>query len=72
VFNLTSSEESPRRQWLVLIIILIAPLMSYVDVYIVFVASPSIQNGLQTSFLRVWSSEQLKGTMTSRTCYSMV
>lgn len=53
MFNLTSSEESPRRQWLVLIIILIAPFMSYVDVYIVFVASPSIQNGLQTSFEQI-------------------
>ncbi|MGC2572546.1 MAG: MFS transporter, partial [Candidatus Nitrosopolaris sp.] len=53
MFDLTSSEKSSRRKWLVLIIILMAPFMAYVDAYIVFVASPSIQHGLHTSFEQI-------------------
>jgi MFS family permease len=53
VFKLTTSEESPRNKWLVLIIILVAPFMAYVDFYIVFVASPSIQHGLHASFEQI-------------------
>jgi uncharacterized protein YhhL (DUF1145 family) len=45
--DLTTSEESPRHKWLVLLINLMAPFMTYVDVYIVFVAS--IQHGLHAN-----------------------
>jgi MFS family permease len=48
-----TSEESSRHKWFVLIIILMAPFMAYLDLYIVFVASPSIQYGLHTNFEQI-------------------
>ena len=45
-----ASGESSRHKWHVLIIILMAPFMAYLDLYIVFVVSPSIQHGLDASF----------------------
>jgi MFS family permease len=48
-----TSEESSHHKWFVLIIILIAPFMAYLDLYIVFVASPSIQHGLHTNFEQI-------------------
>jgi MFS family permease len=53
MFDQSTSEESSRHKWLVLIIILMAPLMAYLDLYIVFVASPSIQHGLHASFEQI-------------------
>ncbi|MGC2569925.1 MAG: hypothetical protein WA364_00325 [Candidatus Nitrosopolaris sp.] len=48
-----TSEESSHHKWFVLIIILMAPFMAYLDLYIVFVGSPSIQHGLHTNFEQI-------------------
>jgi MFS family permease len=53
MFGQSTSEESSRHKWLVLIIILMAPFMAYLDLYVVFVASPSIQHGLHASFEQI-------------------
>src|SRR5215469_10282435 len=53
MFDQSTSEESSRHKWFVLIIILMAPFMAYLDLYIVFVASPSIQHGLHTNFEQI-------------------
>ena len=53
MFDQHASGESSRHKWHVLIIILMAPFMAYLDLYIVFVASPSIQHGLHASFEQI-------------------
>jgi MFS family permease len=53
MFGQSTSEESSRHKWLVLIIILMAPFMAYLYLYVVFVASPSIQHGLHASFEQI-------------------
>lgn len=53
MFDQSTSEESSHHKWFVLIIILMAPFMAYLDLYIVFVASPSIQHGLHTNFEQI-------------------
>src|SRR5215813_73740 len=53
MFDQSTSEESSHHKWLILIIILMAPFMAYLDLYIVFVASPSIQHGLHTNFEQI-------------------
>jgi MFS family permease len=53
MFDQSASEESSHHKWFVLIIILMAPFMAYLDLYIGFVASPSIQHGLHTNFEQI-------------------
>ncbi|MFY9798316.1 MAG: MFS transporter [Candidatus Nitrosopolaris sp.] len=47
--NSANAGSSSHHRWLALIIVLMAPFMATVDFYIIFVASPSIQHGLQAS-----------------------
>jgi MFS family permease len=47
--DLTAYTESSRQKWLSLMVILMAPFMAYVDIFIVTVANPSIQHGLHAS-----------------------